>query len=575
MPTNAMTPSLNVRIGGASDAGIKSVNQDAYAAHHAHGNALRLKGIVLAIADGVSHCNDSHIASQTSVTSFINDYYGTPDSWSVSYAVPKVLKAINSWLQQHNANAHRQRDTLLCTFSSLVIKSNQAHCFHVGDSRIYHLSENTFEQLTRDHQRKHNGHQYLTRALGGELHLQVDYSHHSVQVGDRLLLSTDGIHEHLSDAEIQQIISHPNENLEELAQTLINQALRAGSDDNLTALIVEITELPQLSLTERFQQISQLLIPPVLEPGNSIDGYEVLEVLFSGTRSHLYLVQATDDQGTFVLKAPSLNFSEDIDYLEGFVREEWVGQQLNHPNVMKTFPSGKEKRFLYLLCEHVPGQDLRQWMLDNPKPTIDQVRQIVLQVIQALRALQRADMIHQDLKPENILIDQHGRVKLIDFGTVYAASISELDQPAAENTPLGAIGYCAPEYLAGESASVRSDLFSLAVICYEMLTGQLPYPSAKQSQSTLKSYAELSYTPALHHRQDLPLWLEGCLRKALQPNPQHRYPALSEFQQDLTKPNKRLEAKIEHQPLLERNPLRFWQLLALFFLGMNIVQLLL
>lgn len=564
---------LALRFGGKSSAGLKSINQDAFAAHLPENSDLEFKGGAAVIADGVSSCAESHIASQTSVTSFMQDYFSTPHSWSVRNSVSRVMTALNSWLHKENAQSSREKDSLLCTFSALIIKSNSVHWFHVGDSRIYHLQDGQLEQLTQDHILKSGGKNYLARALGGDRHLEVDYATRSVKEGDMLLMTTDGVHEFLSSRDIKETLSNDFNNPEKAADSLIHKALEKGSDDNLTALIVCIDDLPNETLDESHKRLIELPIPPVMTIGNKIDGYEVLDVIFSGTRSHMYLVKDTGNDQQYILKAPSTNFSEDTLYLDGFIREEWVGQRIDHPNVMKTFPSHCDKNFLYYLGEHIQGMNLRQWMNDNPTPSLDEVRQLTKQIVQGLRAFQRADMVHQDLKPENIMINQDGRIKILDFGTVKIAGIEEMTSPLDKSIPQGSVNYVAPEYLLGEPGNFRSDLFSLGVIVYEMITGKLPFKEMSTNDVKLKSYADMDYTPALHQRKGLPLWVEGCLRKALQPNPRFRYEALSEFQQDLAHPNQSLESKIKHQPMLEKNPMLVWKVIAAIMLGLNILQL--
>lgn len=564
---------LSIRFGGKSIAGIKPVNQDAFAAHIPDKADREFKGAAAVIADGVSSCADSHIASQTSVTSFMQDYFSTPHSWSVRNSVSRVMTALNRWLHKENNLSHREQDNMLCTFSALVIKSNTLHMFHVGDSRIYHFQQGELEQLSQDHVRKSGGHSYLARALGGDRHLEVDYSTRPLSDGDLLLMTTDGVHDFLTRTEMKEVLSNAFSDPEKAADTLISSALAKGSDDNLTALIVCVDELPVKSLEESHQQLTQLPIPPVMQVGNQIDGYEVLDLIFSGTRSHMYLVKDKETHQQYVLKAPSTNFSDDSLYLDGFIREEWVGQRIDHHHVMKTYPCRQQKLFLYYVGEHIQGMNLREWMNDNPNPQLDEVRKLAKQIIQGLRAFQRADMVHQDLKPENIMINQDGRVKIIDFGTAKIAGIEEMSSPLDKAIPQGSVNYIAPEYLMGESGSFKSDLFSFAVIIYEMITGKLPYKEMSSSSAEIGNYAELEYIPALHHRKDLPLWVEGCLRKALQPNPRFRYDAFSEFEKDFTRPNHALEAKIQHQPLLEKNPVLVWKLLAGLLLISNLVLL--
>ena len=567
-----MSTQLEVRFGGRSIEGVKPVNQDAFAAHLPDGSERDLKGAAAVMCDGVSSAADSDIASQMAVTGFINDYFSTPPTWSVRKAASQVLNGLNSWVYRQNAARHGVRDSLLTTFSAAVIKSNTVHVFHAGDSRVWQIRGAEIEQLTRDHVMNEGGREFLARALGADTRLEVDYLSRELLPGDRIVLTTDGVHGFLSPAQMRDILSE-GDDLEAQAHALVEAALAAGSDDNLSALIVAVDALPLETLEETHRRLTQRPIPPVLEIGNRIEGYEVLDVIFSGTRSHMYLVKEIASGQHFVLKVPSQNFAEDAVYLDGFIREEWVGQRIDHPNVMKTYPGPADKRFMYYLGEHVEGMNLREWMQDNPNPPLDAVRDIIRQVIEGLRAFQRAEIVHQDLKPENIMVNRDGRVKILDFGTALIAGTDEIASPLDKSVPQGSVNYVAPEYLMGERGSFRADLFSLAVITYEMITGKLPFDETAVKRVSLNSYSELEYRPAHHRRRDLPLWVEGCLRKALQPNPALRYEAFSEFLQDFTVPNAALVADIQRQPLIEKNPVAVWKVLCLILLLLNIWQL--
>lgn len=571
--TYSQSQTLKASIGGVSIAGIKEPNQDAFAAQHPEdGPLLQHKGVVCALADGVSSSAESHIASQTAVSHFIDDYYSTADTWSVEHSASRVLNALNRWLYQHGNTGSRARNSLVTTFTAVVVKSTTAHIFHIGDSRLYRLRDGELEQLTRDHSSNFGGTKnYLTRALGIEVSTEIDYRKEPVQQGDLLLLSTDGLHDFIGEAQLKARLSDLNADLEAEARQLVHAALEAGSDDNISCLLVHIDRLPKQALEEAHRQLTELPIPPVMKPGNSIDGYVVQEVLFTGTRSHLYLVKDGGSDELFALKAPSLNFADDPLYLDGFIKEEWVGKRVNHPAVMKIYAPQREKHFLYYLSEYIPGQTLRQWMVDNPEPSLDEVRQLVKQIAVALRALERMEMIHQDLKPENLIIDRQGRIKLIDFGTVRIKGIDEISSPLQQDIPQGSVNYVAPEYLLGEPGSHRSDIFSLGVICYELLTGCLPYKERTPNNYLIKGYTELDYTPLRTHRPELPVWVDGCLQKACAADPERRYPVLSEFLYDLNTPNKAFHNAHQSKPLLEKNPLLFWKglclLLALGQLG--------
>ncbi len=567
-----MQKQLRITIGGHSSAGVKPENQDAFAAHTPEDHQLQLKGIACTLADGVSSSEESQLASQTSVTHFLSDYYSTPDSWTVKTAAARVLTALNGWLYQHGNRGDRARNSLVTTFSALVAKSTTAHLLHVGDSRIYRFRDGVLEQLTRDHSSSYDGRSVLTRALGLETHLDVDYRREPLEEQDLFLLSTDGLHEFLGDRELRRRLKQIGSDLESEARQLVEAALAAGSDDNISCVLLRVDQLPAEALEEAHQKLTELPVPPVLKPGNRIDGYEVLEVLFSGTRSHLYLVRDDENNRLCALKAPSLNFADDPLYLDGFIKEEWVGKRINHPGVMKVCQPSRPKQFLYYLAEYIPGQTLRQWMTDNPCPPLEEVRGLIRQIARAVRAFGRMDMVHQDLKPENILIDRNGRIRIIDFGTVRIAGIDEISSPLDEGGPAGAINYIAPEYLMGERGTPCSDLYSLGVIAYEMLTGQTPYKPRRSSEDRIRGYAELSWIPARRLRPDLPAWIDGTLQKACAADPSRRYPVLSEFLYDLSHPNKAFQQLERSKPLIERNPLLFWKGLCGVLLATQLVQ---
>ncbi len=570
-----MTQVLKVSVGGLSIAGVKEQNQDAFAAHSPEAPMLQHKGVACALADGVSSSAESHIASQTAVTQFLSDYYSTPDSWTVKNSAAKVLTALNRWLYQHGNSGTRAKNSLVTTFSAIVIKSTTAHLFHVGDSRIYRLRQGELELLTQDHSSTFGGNKsYLTRALGIDSHVEVDYRRESVEQGDLFLLSTDGLHEFIDDKSLPTRLSELDADLEADAKQLVHAALEAGSDDNISCLLVHVDQLPVEQLDEAHRKLTHLPIPPVMKAGNRIDDFQVLEVLFSGTRSHLYLVKDDNSDQLYALKTPSQNFAEDPLYLDGFIKHEWVGKRIHHPAVMNVFNPPREKCFLYYLSEYIPGQSLRQWMIENPQPPLDQVRGLIKQVAMAVRALDRLEMIHQDLKPENIIINLNGRVKLIDFGTVRIKGIDEISSPLENDIPQGSVNYVAPEYLLGQKGTHCSDLFSLGVICYEMLTGKVPYKERPANNYMIKGFGELDYLSPRIDRPDLPEWIAGCLQKACAADPDRRYPVLSEFLFDLENPNKLFQHSERNKPLIEKNPLLVWKGLCLLLLLLNILQLL-
>lgn len=569
---------LQVCFGGFSGAGIKLENQDAFAALVPKSFELKSKGAVVAIADGVSSASKAAEASQLAVTQFINEYYATPETWSTQKSAAKVLASLNNWLYSQGGiidDLHLpDSPQWLTTFSTLILKSTTGYIFHVGDTRITRFREQLFESVTLDHNRKQGSNQaILTRALGADPRVKVDAHKVDIKTGDIYLLTCDGVHDFVQQkdlkAQLTALPALPNKSdLEQASKNIVDIALANGSDDNVSCVLVFIASIPSRKFDEITRDLTSKTIPPALQVGQKLDGYVVKKVIHASIRSHLYLVEHPEQEKRLVLKAPSSNFADDPIYLQGFLREAWVGERIKHGNVMRVQAPQTESKFLYHLCEFIEGQTLSDWIHDNPKPTISEVRDIMSQVFSALRSFQRLDLVHRDLKPDNIMIDNDGHIKLIDYGTVFVASLDENLETLEETVPQGSLNYIAPETLLTMQADHQSDLFSLGIICYEMLTGNLPYKPMQRAEVTQKSYDDWRYISAKQYREDLPLWLDICLEKATSPSPKQRYQAYSEFYADLSKPNVSALENYKSQPLIQRNPVQFWQgLSAILFIA--------
>ena len=561
------TSRLELRVGGSSQRGAKAENQDAFVAKLAKSHEQLTKGNVVCIADGASCCERAQQASQLSVTTFISDYYSTPESWSVRKSVARVLSSLNAWLNHHGNQVGFGQNRLITTFSAVVFKSNTAYVFHVGDSRVYRLRDNKLQQLTQDHvQYKTSDNSFLTRALGIDSHLKVDVSEYELRRDDKFLLTTDGVHQTLTQEELAEAFTlQSNESLEHRAESLCRQAVKRGSRDNVTCVGVEVCSLPVPDLVEVSRQLTKLVFPPILSEGTKIDEFEIESVLHSGTRSHVYLARSLKSGKPFVLKMPAENYQDDLHYLDSFHREQWAGSRINHSGVIKIYPRSQfqsKSPFLYHVCEYVRGCTLRQWMYDNPGPNFTQVRSLLGEIAGAVRALQRQGMLHRDLKPENIMVTYDRKVKLLDLGSIYYSSMEEMRPVSSDDTPVGAVDYIAPEYLLGKCGTHQSDIFSIGCIIYEMLAGGLPYRAPLIQNSRVASLDNWRYRSISECREDVPQWMDLALKKATEPNIDKRYTAMSEFQADITTPNLQLLSRVKSAPLIERNPLAFWRCLA-------------
>lgn len=556
---------LRVTAGQVSDAGAKQVNEDCMGLRVPSDPLLTTKGIAAVIADGVSSAEAGREASESCVQSFLSDYFATPDSWTVKTSSQKVLTALNRWLYARGHDYSAPHRGYVTTLSILVAKSRTAHLFHVGDTRIQRWRGGALEALTRDHAtRISESDTYLTRAMGMDVRLDIDYRTEEIEAGDCFLLTTDGIHDFVDEETLRAHMTRAAEaavdgdGLEKIGRELIDLALSAGSQDNLTCQILRIDALPPSNAEDLYRRLSELPFPPPLLPGMKIDGYRVEEEIHASSRSQLYRVREESSGRQLVMKTPSSNFEDDPAYIERFVTEPWIGSRVDSPHIVKVVPVEHGQSFLYYLQEYIEGRTLADWIRDEPEREIAAVVDILEQIAKGLRAFHRREMLHQDLKPANVLIGNDGHVRIVDFGSCFVAGIDEIAAPITRDLVLGTASYAAPELRSGRNAGVRSEIFSLGSVAYELFTGHLPYGEKIETAATPRSFERLEYVPSYHHNPMIPVWIDGALRTAVRVDPARRYGEISELLYDLKHPNAVFTSQAP-VPLVERDPLLFWK----------------
>jgi serine/threonine protein phosphatase PrpC len=559
---------LRVSLGQHSERGRKEVNQDFHGAWIPQEPLLGAKGIAVALADGISSSAVSQEASEAAVRGFLESYYDTSQALSVKKSAQQVLQSVNTWLHSQTRQSplrYEEKDRgYVCTLSALVIKSTTAHVFHVGDTRVYRLRDGTLEQLTQDHRLVISAEKsYLSRAMGVESRLDLDYQAQHVDHGDVFVLATDGVYEHASARFIANAVADNAADLDAAARAIVTEAFERGSDDNLTVQIVRVDELPAGEAREAQQLVAELPFPPPLAPRSEIDGYVILRQLHVSARSQLFLAQdaagAGDAAPPVVLKVLSTELRNDPAQVDRFLMEDWIAQRIDSAHVVRRRDSGRRKTCLYNVTEYIEGRTLAQWMIDNPRPDLESVRDIAEQLARGLTALHRQEMLHQDLRPANVMIDRAGTVKIIDLGSTRVAGVAE--SRGEDEQLLGTVQYMAPEYFLGEYGTPRSDLFSLGVIVYQMLSGRLPYGADVSRARTRAAQRRLVYRTVLHDKRDIPRWIDEVLRKATHVDPARRYAEPAELAHALRHPDAAwLERR--RQPLIERNPVRFWQMVS-------------
>lgn len=555
--------SLSVSHGQATNKGIKNVNQDRLGFLSPDSRPEKDKGVIAAVADGISSSDVSDIASEITINTLISDYYLTSELWSTKQALEKIVRTINDrLLAETNSSAYRGNPNrgYVCTLSATVLRQQVAHLIHIGDSRIYRLRRGNLEQLTRDHQALAPGNKsYLSNAMGFKTPLQFDYAAIQLARDDVFFLMTDGIFDFVPHDTFQQIMNQFQHDLDLAAQTFIETALNNGSHDNLSINILRVDHLEQIA-DGPSSQTRSLPIPPVWQVGQHVDDYIIQRHIYQSARSHVYLAKLKNSEAQLLIKAPSIEQQDNQEFLEQLITEEWVARKTHSQHLISAPKAVSNRTYLYSVLNYFEGQTLAQWLVDNPNPPLETVRDIIEQVSKGVLALHRNEILHQDIRPENILINSIGLVKLIDLGSAYVKGAVNNEQEP-EGIP-GTALYAAPEYFIGDIIDERADQFSLAVLCYYMLSQRYPYQTNVAKARSVAAQKKLHYESVIDPQRTIPLWLNDTLKKALHPNPYNRYETLSEFIYDLRHPNPAYIRK-NRPPLIERDPVTFWKLACL------------
>ena len=343
--------------------------------------------------------------------------------------------------------------------------------------------------------------------MGVDPNVEIDYLAVDLKPGDVFVLSTDGVHEFISPREMATLITSADD-LDAAAREIVARAAANGSDDNLTVQIVRVDDLPEERAQDVLQDAELALAAEVPRIPYDLDGFRIVREVHATDRSHVYVAIDSETGENVALKVLSSDLRDNPGARRRFAMEEWVARRLNSPHVVKAVKTQRPRNSLYTVSELIEGQTLRQWMHDNPQPRLETVRDIVEQIAKGLRAFHRMEMLHQDIRPDNIMIDKSGTVKIIDLGSVRVAGVREA-MPATETGDiLGTHQYAAPEYFLGHPGTEKSDLYSLGLVAYELLTGTLPYPDGVAQATTAKAQKALFYVSTSVLSPRVPDWMD-------------------------------------------------------------------
>jgi serine/threonine protein phosphatase PrpC len=546
---------LQLSFAEASTTGPRAENQDALRSVTPAPALAASKGYLFAIADGVSQCADGGLAARSTLQALALDYYATPETWSVAQALDRLLLAQNRWLQ---ANGGGQ--PLLTTVSALVMRGRRFTLAHVGDCRVYRWHADSLQRISEDHVWDQPGMQHvLKRALGLDQHLVLDFLDGELRDGESFVLLSDGVWSTLGDTAIAAIL-RDQPDLSSAAQTLVNAAHLAGSQDNASALLVRVDALGEANIGDALIHLQQWPLPPPLKPGQSFEGWQVQRIVAQSQQSLLYRV--VDGQGqTWLLKTLPSRSADDPHAGQALLSEEWFLKRVAGRHFPEVHGCNQRQHLYYVMREY-SGKTLAQL---GPL-SLTQWQDIAERLLRAVGLLHRRQILHRDIKPENLHVGDDGELRLLDFGLAYCPGLSEDAQSTLPGTP----SYIAPEAFRGDPPSAQQDLYAVGVTLYFLLTGHFPYGEIEAFQRPRFGLP----VSASRYRPDLPEWLTQSLERGVAADPQQRFETAEEWLLVLEQGERR-SLSVRPRPLLEREPLKVWRTMALVALLGNLVLLVL
>jgi len=547
---------VRASVGFASETGPRQGNDDFGGAVFGSELPKPRGDVIAAIADGIGSAKGGRIAAETAVRGFLDGFCDLPETMEVRRAAASVLNSLNRWIY---SEAHRSAETagMGCTFTALILRGRIAHVLHVGDTRAYRLRGDRLTCLTTDHVREGGTGRsnILSRAIGAETEVRLDYAAAPVALHDRFLLCSDGVHGFLPPDAITEILRERSAS-DDSAGAVVKAALDYGSTDNCTALVLDVVSLPSVESADIGGRIMQLPLIPVPIDGETVDGFVLKVVISDGRYTRLFGAVDEVEGGEVALKFPKPQVAAVSTYHAAFVREAWVGARVNSPWVGRVIelPPGRQTS-LYTVMPLYQGELLATRLARRPLMGLEEGRNIAVKLARGIAALHRAGIIHRDIKPDNVILEQGGSLKLIDLGVVRVPGLE--DFPPSDIP--GTMAYMAPEMFAGEAGNEATDIYALGVTMFRAFTGEFPYGNLDAVSPSRRARP----VPLAELRPDLPAWLQATLGRAIALDPAERFRDVMEFAFEMETGPARQPVTLPAPPTLyQRYPVQFWQGIA-------------
>jgi serine/threonine-protein kinase len=506
---------------------------------------------VAIIADGVGGHAQGEVASKLAVETTLKQFQESKQGKTANQLIWDMFTSANQAVYDAGSQSG-EKDRMATTLTAAIFGSDEITIGHVGDSRAYLIQQGQIRKVTNDHsyvamQQKlgliseqdamvSQLRSLLTRSIGQDLSVQVDYFNLKVNSGDYLIQCTDGLYAHVTEREMLEIVTSAPP--AEACQKLISLAEERKTDDNLSVQIAQIEKIERVLYhmgVPYYREAPEVSKDYEMQVGQVLDErFQITDVVNRSGMATIFKAIDLNTSQTIAVKIPLMQFESDPGFFDRFEREELIGQTLNHPGILH-IASLENKSRPYMVMEFLEGRTLRQRLSDGPMDHAEAVR-IAIKICEALEYMHSCTVVHRDLKPENVMLCSDGSLRIMDFGIAKVAGLRRLTF-SGFSPAMGTPDYMAPEQVKGKRGDERTDIYSLGAMLYEMTTGAAPFEGTSPYQIM---NARLSGDPVAPHKRNSKISpkLEEIILHAMERDPKGRYAKAFDMKAELEQPEK-------------------------------------
>ncbi len=514
------------------------------------------RGAIVALADGVGGQGKGDVASRLAVETSLTTFQEAKPGSTPQQILTQIFNAANLAVYDKGME-NRGSSRMATTLAVVLLRGNHICVGNVGDSRVYLVRRGQIKQISTDHSyvamqqklglineeeaRQSENRSILTRSVGQDPMIRVDLEDETILKGDRIVLCSDGLHGHVADGEIGDIVNRfaPAQ----ACRQLVTLAEQRGTEDNVSVQVVQIDEVEEIGYFRGIPIYHKPIQTPdapkptlgEVKPGELLDDrFFITEIVSRSGMSTIFKATDQTNKQPVTIKVPHMQLESDPAFFSRFEREEDIGSRLNHPYILKFIPVEQKSR-PYIVTEYLRGYTLSHLLYNvNPLPLRDALK-IMGHICEAIAYMHSQGVVHRDLKPQNIMICYDGSIRIMDFGIAKAAGGRRITFTGF-SPAMGTPDYMAPEQVKGKRGDERIDIYSLGAILYEMLTGHTPFEG---DNPLVVMNARVTGDPRAPRKlnPDLPPQIEEIILHAMERDPAKRYPSVAAMKAELEDPD--------------------------------------